>query len=376
MAGRMCFELGLHQQETYETSLTNLPDRYRANVLLWSIYVLDRRWSFGTGLPFVMQDADLDPDLLKPSSPYLSNMTQLSSMGARIWSRVTNGYRNINVDIGELEYSDLQVVRWQQGLPESLNYTKIEQDGADTVNSRLRVLLYLRANQTRILIGRQVLMSTSAIMENLGYANVVVGVAKDTIQVLTHLNQTTETYRKQQGLYNYFLISALAALFLAVAHAPAQFSNNCRDEFHMALDIVRGVSSNSFIGKRLWKTIRVLKEIGPKIGLIKRNAATTDGPTDAHSDAAVAMAGLAGHPMDNISIYPPIPTSTSEAGNQGWDNWEIMADDLSGLFEAAGNMSGPVTTAERANGTGPRDMANLFTSSTPDGLSRAFKDLF
>jgi hypothetical protein len=373
MAGRICFELGLHQQETYETSIHVTGDRYRANVLFWSIYVLDRRWSFGTGLPFVMQDSDIDPDLLKPSSAYLSNMTQLSSMGARIWSRVTNGYKNTNVDIGELEYSDLQVVRWQQSLPESLNYTKMEQDGADTINTRLRVLLYLRANQTRILIGRQVLMSTSAIMENLNYANVVVGVAKDTIQVLTHLNQTTETYRKQQGLYNYFLISALAALFLAVAHAPAQFSNTCRDEFHMALDIVRGVSSNSFIGKRLWKTIRVLKEIGPKIGLIKRNLAS-DGPTDAHSDAAVAMAGLAGHPMDNISIYPPVPTSES-GNNQGWDNWEIMADDLSGLFEAAENMSGPVTSVERSNGSGPRDMANLFTS-TPDGLSRAFKDLF
>jgi hypothetical protein len=28
--------------------------------------VLDRRWSFGTGMPFALQDTDIDPDLPKP----------------------------------------------------------------------------------------------------------------------------------------------------------------------------------------------------------------------------------------------------------------------------------------------------------------------
>jgi hypothetical protein len=65
----MCFELGLHQQETYEsTFFSSNPERYRATVSFWSIYVLDRRWSFGTGLPFVIEEQDIDPNLLKPVS--------------------------------------------------------------------------------------------------------------------------------------------------------------------------------------------------------------------------------------------------------------------------------------------------------------------
>jgi hypothetical protein len=28
--------------------------------------VLDRRWSFGTGMPFALQDADIDTNVLKP----------------------------------------------------------------------------------------------------------------------------------------------------------------------------------------------------------------------------------------------------------------------------------------------------------------------
>lgn len=298
-------------------------------------------------------------------------------MSSKTWPRVANSRNNVAPDIGKLEYLDLQVVRWQQSLPEGLNYTRAEQENADRANSRLRVLLYLRANQTRIIIGREVLLSTTAIMENIDYANCVVGVAKDTIQVLSDLNQTTETYRKQQGLYNYFLVSALAALFLAVAHAPAQYSSSCRDEFYLALDLVRCLSANSFVGKRLWKTIRVLKEVGPKIGLTVRNPAVDT--ADAHSTAAVAMAGLAGHPMDNLTVYsqqqqqqqPP-----TDPALQSWDNWNGMADDLTSLFEAVGNMPSYVqgqSTDRSVNGDG-REMPSLF--SNQDGLSRAFRGLF
>src|SRR6201995_3698448 len=122
-------------------------------------------------------------------------MVTLTAMSSKTWPRVANARNNVTPDIGNLEYLDLQVVRWQQSLPEGLNYTRAEPENADRVNSRLRVLLYLRANQTRVIIGRPVLLSTAAIMENINYANCVVDVAKDTIQVLTTLNQTTETYR-------------------------------------------------------------------------------------------------------------------------------------------------------------------------------------
>jgi hypothetical protein len=308
-------------------------------------------------------------------------MVVLTAMSSKIWPRM-NTPKNESVDVNELEYLDIQVIRWQQSLPEGLSYTHTEQDNLDEQSTRLRVLLYLRANQVRILIGRQVLLSTSAIMENLNYANTVVGVIKDTIQVLSHLHQTTERYRKFQAFYNYFLISALAALFLAVAHAPAQYASSCRDEFYLALDIVRSLSSSSFLAKRLWKTIRVLKEIGPKIGLVIHNNYTTTAavstPDDAHSSAAVAMANLAGHPMDSLPAYSQPqsqpPPGADPAAVQSWENWNVMADDLTSLFEAAGNRPAYTpTTTQRVNADG-RELPWLFGQQ--DGFSRAFRDLF
>lgn len=67
LAARQCFELGLHRRETY-TAFTDPEEQGVAIRTFWSVYVLDRRWSFGTGLPFALQDADIDPNLPKPVS--------------------------------------------------------------------------------------------------------------------------------------------------------------------------------------------------------------------------------------------------------------------------------------------------------------------
>lgn len=197
---------------------------------------------------------------------------------------------------------------------------------------RLQVLLYLRTNQMRIMIYRPVLHSITSIMENKVYAQSVVEVAKDSVRVLTRLNHTTDIYRLQQMCFNYFLVSALAVLFLAVSHAPVEFNRQVRDEFYMALDLVKGFSTKSYIAKRLWRTIKGLKEVGPKLGLISRQPLSD--VNDPHSSAAVAMAGLAGHPVNEMAIF-----TTNQGPNSLGDSptcGQQLSHELTNLFEAAG----------------------------------------
>ena len=68
LAARNCLELGLHRRETYDTLFPDPDERAAAVRTFWSIYVLDRRWSFGTGMPFALQDSDIDENLPKPVS--------------------------------------------------------------------------------------------------------------------------------------------------------------------------------------------------------------------------------------------------------------------------------------------------------------------
>lgn len=64
---RLCLELGLHRAEVLN-NIPNVDERRRVVNSFWSAYVLDRRWAFNTGLPYVIQDEDVDPKLLYPVS--------------------------------------------------------------------------------------------------------------------------------------------------------------------------------------------------------------------------------------------------------------------------------------------------------------------
>ncbi len=249
-----------------------------------------------------------------------------------------------------MEYLDYQILQWKNTIPESLcfspsQFTHPLAASESRTQLRLKVLLYVRANQMRILIYRPVLLSATSIMENRNYAQKAVDVAKDTIRVLTRLNETSDIYRTQQACFNYFLISALAVLFLAVSHAPAEFNRQVRDEFYMALDLIKGFSTKSYVSQRLWRTIRGLKELGPKLGLVSRQPFSRD-DEDPHSSAAVAMAGLAGHPVEEMGVYPS-PQGPNSIGSSPM-NGQQMSHELTTLFEAAGGASSNATTSSSA----------------------------
>jgi hypothetical protein len=274
--------------------------------------------------------------------PYLNVMISYSRIGSKVWQSVCSflPLPSPTLNSQEIGYLDYQILQWHKTIPRELQLAA--ESSAPQTSSRaihrLKILLYLRANQMRILIYRPVLHSASSIQENPGNASQVVELAKDTIQVLTHLNQTTDIYRVQQVCFNYFLISALAVIFLASCHAPVQFSSICREEFYMALDLVKGFSTKSFVSKRLWKTIKGLKEVGPKLGLSPGVSSNSHGMSaeDPHSSAALAMAGLAGH---DIGLGHPFGGEGVNGGGLASGNSPMngfqMSHEMTNLFEAA-----------------------------------------
>ena len=168
-------------------------------------------------------------------------------------------------------------------------------------------------------------------MSNPQQAQRVVDLAKDTIQYLNHLNSTTNLYRRAQVFYHQFLTSAISVVFLASVHAPVRFSAVCREEFYMALDLVKDLSAKSWVSKRLWRTIRSLKDVAPRFGL--------NPDDDPHSNAALGMIGLARGHLDPSPVaqtpFPtigmPTPQQTQEA--QVDHNGKKIQSELSRIFE-------------------------------------------
>lgn len=70
IAARICIEMGLHRRDSLLKTFTNEAEYLQAIRIFWVVYALDRRWSFGTGMPFALQDADIDPGLPEPVSDF------------------------------------------------------------------------------------------------------------------------------------------------------------------------------------------------------------------------------------------------------------------------------------------------------------------
>jgi hypothetical protein len=316
------------------------------------------------------------------SSPYLQQITKYNHIASKVWCSPLSHELGSEVNYGKIGFLDYQLLQWYEDIPESLKFNRSDMNSETRIASRgqrrLRLMLYLRANMSRILIHRPILTSCSSILVHLRRARTVVDIAKDTISVLTKINQTTDIYRTQQVCYNYFLVQSLAVIFLAVAHAPAEFARESCDEFYAALDIVKDFSTQSYIFKKLWQAIRGLRKVGGKIGLVASNGRFTESEgspvADAHSKAAIAMAGLAGHSIDEITMFnDSIRGYASESSAELADSQQLSTE-LTNLFELArgqASLTRPAssTSAEGLHCLGDTDL-RLHPSG--EGVSHVF----
>ncbi|KAJ5795353.1 transcriptional regulator family: Fungal Specific TF [Penicillium paradoxum] len=371
---RMCLEKGLHRRESLNQPTIIAAGKDRVLRLFWCIYILDMRWSFGTGMPFALEDTDIDPWLPEPAekTPYLRVMIRYSRIAGKVWKFIS-AFNNTNeIKKEEMNYLDWQVLRWVHAIPDSLRLdhptaTECEPatDGPRSLR-RLRALLYLRANQLRMLIHRPVLHTSAHVTRYPGESETVVEIAKDTIRFITNLNDTSDIYQLQQVAFNWFLVSALAALFLAVAQAPSQFSGSCKEEFYRALQLVKGFSAQSYISRRLWKSIRTLRKLGPQLGLGIQKKRVND------------QAGEEGdQPNDNDT---PALAQTASNQSQTPQDGEQMTQELMEWFEAVGNLEDQIMgvgTGPVADGGPYQQLPNgYFTFDYGEQLSSVMRDFF
>ncbi|KAI2470207.1 hypothetical protein F4781DRAFT_391508 [Annulohypoxylon bovei var. microspora] len=382
---RLCFELGLHRLDAIQR-ISDEEERNNAINTFWASYVLDRRWAFGTGLPFTVPDEEIDPQLPYPDShPYLVAMITYSKLSARVWRLVRNFEPNTTSEVrsDEIEELDHLIKQWYTEVPQETQLELADWEALPRylnppVNSqkdydiqRLQIWTYLRFNQIRTWLYTPILHTHSSIMENMQFAERAVKLAKNTICYLTHLNNTTNIYRKIQVFYHQFLLAAIAVLFLASCHAPVNFSSACRNEFYMALELVKDLSSRSWVSQRLWSTIKSLREVAPRLGLAQ----------DPHSTAALTMAGLATGQMGVTprlaSSYGSQPSSVSGAppSFNGVQNGQQISSEMSRIFE--GYMGKNNSPGDPLTPVGPPPIDD--GTAIPFGISSVyqhFRDMF
>ncbi|KAK2024161.1 hypothetical protein LX32DRAFT_643885 [Colletotrichum zoysiae] len=196
--------------------------------------------------------------------PYLKAMVEYSRIGDKVWATSYNSARATGATRDdEVSYILYRIDQWFEDLPEHLKLCPQQQTTSPALATRglrrLQLLLHSRANQMKILLLQPFLRSASNLHANRSKVQSLVNLAKDTIRRLDALNQSTDIYQNQQMCFNHFLVSALGVIFLVVALAPAEHAAAVRDEFHMALDLIRGLGARSYVSSRLWRRISDLR---------------------------------------------------------------------------------------------------------------------
>jgi hypothetical protein len=288
--------------------------------------------------------------------------------------------------MNDIDDLDQQIKAWYTSIPKETQMEMADWESAPQYLNppvhvqkeydiqRLQIWTYLRLNQIRMTLHLPVLHQHSSIIENLHAAKRVVKLAKNTIMYLTHVHHSTNLYRKFQVFYHQFLASAITVLFLASCHAPVNFSSYCRKEFYLALELIKDLSSKSYISKRLWSTIKSLREVAPRLGLDKEPNHNAHAAPVMRIPSGVGQVPLPPH-LARQQQQPPVPGSpTPLEVNNGLQ----MATEMSRFFEGYVNMHGvnyppSPNTAPRAPVAGEEAGAPYFANGS---VYQHFKEMF
>ncbi|EXJ71791.1 uncharacterized protein A1O5_05601 [Cladophialophora psammophila CBS 110553] len=219
--------------------------------------------------------------------------------GAQAWNSLVN--RNLLAS-GQAPSKDsmnffyYQVHQWHQDLDPSVRFgtAMIESDDhnfftstSDEVEVYRKTLLYLRSNQIQILVLRPILIYPQTARNNTAMVMEAITLAKKSIRTLRLLSSETNLYRTRQALFNHFLSSALAVLFLAAAYdaetranktahpdSAATLLGDTTNELQQGLDLIDCHRSHSQSAARLWTRFNRPRQQLIRLDILQSTAGT------------------------------------------------------------------------------------------------------
>ncbi|GAW23336.1 hypothetical protein ANO14919_128920 [Xylariales sp. No.14919] len=375
--------MGLHRRRSLVDNYKSEDHREKASRIFWCVYALDRRWSFGIGLSFALNDRDIDPELPEPGDDFahLRCLIGWGRLCSKVWEALPPyGSPTTTIPVDQVQYLDFLIRNWLDSIPAYLQFNHprlgLTPRNQPRILRRLCALLYLRGNHLRTLVHRHHVLSPSLVHADLRGARLVVEIAKDSIQVLVNLAETSDIYARQQATFNYFLLSALAVILLAVCNAPKIFSGSCHESFSAAVELVRNFSRGSLASKRLWNSIRGLlpavRTLGLKIG--------PKASKNRHRDPEHAVCdglGQGEEPPQQVAAAKDMPQimpfTLSPEGIASVPNTFQMGEDLMGLFNVFGQADS--TEMMMFDESFPVSDSNYPPTNFPMEISRRFQGL-
>jgi hypothetical protein len=248
------------------------------------------------------------------------------------------------------EFHQYQLDQWQRSIPGELGFSHA--DPGDTRSTLLLTVLHLRANQLRAVMIRRFLYIGTDSTTQLGKSAAAVEIAIDTIRVIDDLHARSDIYRRQQALFNYFLISALGVLYALITRdskretssmtsdrlSPAVFAN-AQSGLFRGLDILWSLGTSGTYPLRLWN------KLFPSISQFKVSQNHDDyapQPVEQLLEPPATIPGAVSYNIgsqdhhQSVPLDPIIPATSSAAINTSQPTTQIFSPvdtDIMNVFE-------------------------------------------
>jgi len=121
------------------------------------------------------------------------------------------------------------------------------------------------SNQLKINIYKHNVFSPNSIAQNPYFSHKAISCASDTIRVCSNLQKTSPMYKLQAVHYNFFVLSAVAVLYLAVRNAPMRF-NNASWDILMGLEVLKTCCSSGMASQRIYEKVQALENAMTGLG--------------------------------------------------------------------------------------------------------------
>ncbi|KAL7921443.1 hypothetical protein ACQKWADRAFT_295799 [Trichoderma austrokoningii] len=236
-------------------------------MLYWCAYTLDRRWSFGTELPFAVHDSEidrhpmLDGDSL--STSYVLSMVSYCRISSDVRKWLLEPITGSTSDMTR-DFLDFRIVQWKRNLPAKLHHDttrKYDPTRDNRGDYRICILLHLRANQMRIIVHRTSANRLGSANLDPSTVNVLADVSHDTIRALVRLADETDIYHAQHRTFNHFLESALSSMLLVLGSISDDMNRaSCLQDAFDAVDLIQRLSLTSPISQRLLDRLHNIHE--------------------------------------------------------------------------------------------------------------------
>ena len=309
-------------------------------------------------------------------------MVGYSKLTSNVWRVVMDAEHSWKESLEPLSYLDYQVQQWSNLLPTNLRLNALENETASLGETRLmaKALLRLRASQSRIILRKSYLLSRERIAQNVEAVEMVVDLARDTVQHIYALQRIPGVYKKHQSAFDSFLVSAVAVFCLVTRYASDTFYSKVHHDFNIALEIVKDFLKISISAQRLWRTIRQIRQSGPLLEPIARTSRHLD---EANSGPSVTVNAAKYRSekenLDRAAIDDPIvrttPSSWLDAMDVGPEYAFQVSQELDDLFEAF-NQPQVVPTSFSDSITGDESESSLSNPGHNPATFSLFTQLF